>query len=63
MMRPTRAKEFQREADECLLNAEKATNVADKQAWQRLADDLRKLARLAELCGQRRQSNPIPARA
>ena len=37
------------EAAECELNAEKATNRADREAWKRLADDWVKLARGAEL--------------
>ena len=35
------------EAAECELNAEKATNQADREAWKCLADDWKKLARAA----------------
>ena len=37
------------EAAECELNAEKATNRADREAWKCLADDWTKLARAAEV--------------
>jgi hypothetical protein len=36
------------EAAECELNAENATNRADREAWKCLADDWMKLARAAE---------------
>jgi hypothetical protein len=36
------------EAAECELNAEKATDPADREAWKCLADDWMKLARAAE---------------
>ena len=36
---------YYRQAAECELNAEKATNADDRLAWQRLADDWTKLAR------------------
>ena len=37
------------EAEECELNAEKATNQADREAWKRLADDWMERARAAEV--------------
>jgi hypothetical protein len=37
------------EAAECELNAEKATNRADREAWKGLADDWMKLARAVEV--------------
>jgi pyruvate/2-oxoglutarate/acetoin dehydrogenase E1 component len=40
----TPAQRYRREAAECELNAEKATNGIDRVAWQRLADDWTKLA-------------------
>jgi hypothetical protein len=40
---------YRRQAAECELNAEKSTNVADRLAWQRLAEDWAKLARGAEV--------------
>jgi hypothetical protein len=40
---------YRREAAECKLNADKATNAADRMAWQRLAEDWMKLARGAEV--------------
>jgi hypothetical protein len=45
----TPAQRYRREAAECELNAEKATNGADRQAWQRLSEDWIKLARGAEI--------------
>ena len=45
----TPAQRYRREAAECELNAEKATNGADRQAWQSLSDDWLKLARGAEI--------------
>jgi hypothetical protein len=59
-MRQTQAKKFQREADQCRLNAEQTTNIADKRAWRRLADDWTRLARLADLCGS--DGRPVPSR-
>jgi hypothetical protein len=41
----TYADRYCRQAAECELNAEKATNAHDRLAWQRLADDWTKLAR------------------
>ena len=44
-MKPeTPAHRYLREAAECELNAEKATNTADRLAWGRLAEDWTKLA-------------------
>jgi hypothetical protein len=40
---------YLREAAECGLNAEKATNAVDRQEWQRLAEDWTKLARGAAI--------------
>jgi hypothetical protein len=40
---------YRREAAECELNAEKATNAGDRLAWQHLAEDWTKLARGAEV--------------
>jgi hypothetical protein len=45
----TPAQRYRREAAQCELNAEKATNGADRQAWQRLSEDWIKLARGAEI--------------
>ena len=45
----TPAQRYRREAAECELNAEKATNGADRQAWQRLSEDWIKLARGTEI--------------
>jgi hypothetical protein len=42
------AHRYRREAAECELNAERATNRADREAWQRLANDWMKLAQAAE---------------
>ena len=39
---------YRREAAECELNAGKATNRADREAWERLAEDWMELARAAE---------------
>jgi hypothetical protein len=39
---------YRREAAECELKAEKATNAFDRMAWQRLAEDWTKLAQGAE---------------
>ena len=43
------AHRYYREAAECELNAEKATNRVDRKAWKCLADDWMKLARAAEV--------------
>ena len=43
----THADRYCRQAAECELNAEKATNDADRLAWQRLAEDWTNLARRA----------------
>ena len=40
----TRAQRYHRHAAECEFNAEEATNGADREAWQRLAEDWYKLA-------------------
>jgi hypothetical protein len=40
----THAHRYYRQAAECELNAEKATNVVDQLAWRRLAEDWTKLA-------------------
>jgi hypothetical protein len=45
MKSETPAHRYRREAAECELNAEKATNTADRLAWQRLAEDWTRLAR------------------
>jgi len=42
------ARRYHREAAECALNAAKATNGADREAWERLAEDWMELARAAE---------------
>ncbi len=42
------AHRYRREAAECELSAEKATNRADREAWEGLAEDWTKLARAAE---------------
>jgi len=39
---------YRHEAAECELRAEKATNQADRRAWQSLAEDWKKLAQGAE---------------
>ena len=49
MKAETVAHRYRREAAECELNAEKATNAADRQAWQLLAEDWMSLARGAEI--------------
>lgn len=41
----THADRYYRQAAECQLNAEKATNADDRLAWQHLAEDWAKLAR------------------
>jgi len=41
----TPAQRYRREAAECEQSAKKATNRADQEAWQRLAEDWTKLAR------------------
>jgi hypothetical protein len=49
-MKPeTVAHRYHREAVQCELNAEKATNAADRLAWQSLAEDWTKLAQGAEI--------------
>jgi hypothetical protein len=49
-MKPeTVAHRYRREAVQCELNAEKATNAADRLAWQRLAEDWTSLAQGAEI--------------
>jgi len=40
---------YRREAVECELNAEKATNAVDRLAWKCLAEDWMELARGAEV--------------
>jgi hypothetical protein len=45
MKSETPAHRYRREAAECDVNAEKATNGVDREAWQRLAEDWTKLAR------------------
>jgi len=42
------AHRYHREAADCELNAEKATNWADREAWRGLAEDWMKLARASE---------------
>jgi hypothetical protein len=49
VMSETLADRYRREAAECELNAERATNAVDRVAWQRLAEDWTKLARGAEV--------------
>jgi len=49
----TPAQRYRREAAECEHHAEKATNGADRKAWQSLAEDWTKLALGAE-------ANPSP---
>jgi hypothetical protein len=49
MKREALVSRYRREAAECKLNADKATNAADRMAWQRLAEDWMKLARGAEV--------------
>ena len=39
---------YRREAAKCELSAGTATNRADQEAWERLAEDWRELARAAE---------------
>lgn len=41
----THVDHYCRQAAECELNAEKATNLADRLAWRRLAEDWTNLAR------------------
>jgi hypothetical protein len=45
----TPAQRYRREAAECKLSAKKATDRADQEAWQRLAEDWTKLARGAAI--------------
>ena len=45
MSSETHADHYCRQAAECELNVEKATNAADRQAWRRLAEDWTNLAR------------------
>ncbi len=45
----TPAQRYRHEAAECEVNAEKATNGVDREAWQRLAEDWMKVARGAEI--------------
>jgi hypothetical protein len=45
----TPAQRYRRVAAECELSAKKATNGADQDAWQRLAEDWTKLAQGAEV--------------
>ena len=40
---------YRREAAECELNAEKATNAVDRLAWKILAEDWMELARRADV--------------
>ena len=44
MKTETAAERYRREAAECELNASKTTNAADREAWQRLAEDWMGLA-------------------
>jgi len=48
MKSETPAQRYRREAAECEQNADKATNGADRRAWQSLAEDWTKLALGAE---------------
>jgi hypothetical protein len=49
MKSETPAQRYRREAAECELSAKKATNRADQEAWQRLAEDWKTLARGAAI--------------
>ena len=49
MKSETPAQRYRREAAECELSAKKATDRADQEAWQRLAEDWTKLARGAAI--------------
>jgi hypothetical protein len=40
---------YRRQAEECELNAEKATNAVDRLAWLRLAEDWTTLAQAAQV--------------
>lgn len=50
----TAAERYRKEAAECELNAEKTTNAADREAWQRLAEDWMRLALGLECAAQGR---------
>lgn len=45
----TRAQKFRLESEECQLNAEKAENPADREAWLQLANHWTRLAQAAQL--------------
>ena len=50
----TAAERYRKEAAECELNAEKTTNAADREAWQRLAEDWIRLALESECAARGR---------
>ena len=56
MKSETPAQRYRRQAEECELNADKTTNGADREAWNRLAADWKKLALGSELLPERRQT-------
>jgi hypothetical protein len=43
-MKSEAVQRYRRQAEECELNAERTTNGADRDAWNRLAEDWTKLA-------------------
>jgi hypothetical protein len=48
-MTETAAQRYRREAEECRLNAERAKNPVEREAWLQLAEDWMKLARGEDL--------------